>query len=222
MRPLLLLLVCLLTACASPAASPPPTAPPAPTVPLVGEVLAAPTPGPLRVLGYLTPVEGGAVLTNLVGPSPANSLWLEGVSPAEPAPTLVEARGQLEGPGRFGPAGRYSYRLAATELRPQSVRDLSIPLLLENGALYEGQVVRLRGQLLRSANSALLTERIGQGGVPASDARQVKLAALPSDLGAFDALRRSPDGALIYGPVEITGLWRSGSLTPLTLIPSAE
>ncbi len=223
----------LLTACGREAAAPP--APPAaPTLPTVGEILARPTPGAITTVGYLFTTSEGAALVDglrLSGAGApaaidASAIWLG------PAPTLsagglttagavgyaiVEATGRLEGPGQYGPGGRYSYSLADPVLSARSARDLRIALLLANSSLYEGQPVRLSGQLLLSPDTALLVESMGAGGVPDANALQVKLAIPPRDPSLAAALKGN--GRVSYGPVEIIGLWRGGRLYPLAVSP---
>lgn len=233
MRRLLpLLLIALLAACARQAARDgAPTPPPAPTLPLVAEILAGPTPGPVRTIGYLFAGPEGAALVGAMrlggagAPAPLDDdgIWL-GAAPlpageAAAGYTIVEASGRLEGPGRFGPGGRYSFSLAEPALKPRAARDLSIALLLENSGLYEGQPVRVRGQLLTSPDTALLVESLGAGGVPDARARQVKLAAAPADPAVAASLQRSGSGRVSYGPVEIVGIWRAGRLYPLAARP---
>lgn len=234
MRSLLpLFLALLLTACASqPTRAPGPTPPPGPTTPLVEEILAGPTPGPIRTIGYLLAGPEGAALvgplrTGGVGaPAPLSDggIWL-GAAPlpadaaAAQGPVIVEAAGRLEGPGQFGPDGRYSYSLAEPALEARTPRDLTIALLLENSGLYEGQPVRVRGQLLLSPDTALLVESVGAGGVPDASARQVKLGPMPADPALAAALGGPGVGRVSYGPAEIIGIWRAGRLYPLAVTP---
>lgn len=237
MRRLLSLIVLLLTACGRPSADTPPPPPLAPTLPTVGEVLAAPVAGPVRIVGLLYITDDGAALVDELGIGPSGAvaplddggIWMgrladlptaaSGLAPDERRPAVVEVTGRLAGPGSFGPAGRYRYRLDEPELKPLTWRDLTIALLLENSALYEGQPVRLQGQILTGPGTALLVERLGAGGVPDAGALQVKLAAPPRDPSLRAALRTSADGGLSFGPVEIAGLWRAGTLSPLTAAP---
>ncbi|HMQ32060.1 MAG TPA: hypothetical protein PKD53_15130 [Chloroflexaceae bacterium] len=235
MRRLLTLVIpLLLAACGGPAA-PAPAAPPAPTVPTIGELLAAPAPGPVEAVGYLFSSPGGALLVEALrlagagAPAPLDSagIWLGEAPPLPPdaltragevSYAVVAAAGRLEGPGQYGPGGRYSYSLAEPVIEARPPRDLTIPLLLGNSALYEGQAVRVRGQLLASPGTALLIESLGPGGVPDASALQVKLAAIPAD-PALATLQRSGDGRVTYGPVEVVGVWRAGRLYPLSIVP---
>ena len=227
-RLLPLTLLILLVACTE-QATVVPSPLPLPTLPLVAEVLAAPTPGQRTVVGILLVTPEGSVLADQIQlgaaePLPLNgqALWL-GVTPALPraspsAPDglIVEASGKLVGPGAYGPDGRYRYALEQTTLVPRTVRDLSIALLLANSALYEGQPVRVQGELLTSPDSALLVEQLGSGGVPAAGALQVKLAAPPRDPALAAGLHTSVNGRTSFGPIELMGFWRGGKLFPLS------
>jgi hypothetical protein len=230
---LIIVLGMLLVACGGQATA---QLPPDPHLPTVGELLLTePSTGQVAALGYLFIDDDGAALVDGLGvvdqPSPLDTtgLWL-GVTPLLPSDTLmtvagearylvVEARGLLEGPGAFGPEGRYRYSLSEAELRPQTPRPLSIALLLADSARYEGQAVQIEGQLLATSDSALLVERIGAGGVPDSTALQLKLDAPPRDAALAPRLRQSSDGRVSFGPVEVVGLWRDGRLYPLAVAP---
>lgn len=220
--------------------TPQPTLPPVPTVPAVGELLEGAAAGPTTTIGYLYTTPEGSLLADSLSagaggafvPAPGLGVWLEQVpalpsdSPTTPAGmgsyTLVEARGSLEGPGEFGPGGSYGFRMIAPVLEPLGVRELNIPLLLQNSELYEGQPVRLRGQLIAGPDSAILVERLGAGGVPEATALQLKLAAPPRDPAVAAALRPAGSSGVHFGPVEITGLWRAGRLYPLLTIPQPD
>jgi hypothetical protein len=233
--PLLIVLFALLAGCGPAGLPAAPTAAPAPTLPAIRELLAEPVAGQAGAFGYLYVTEAGAALVDGLSFGPAGvpapvddaGIWLE-PAPALPADAplaeaggarygVAVARGALEGPGAFGPDGAYRYRLAAAEVEPLSVRELSIPLLLGNPTLYEGQAVRLQGQLLAGPDSALLVERIGAGGVPEDSALQLKLAIPPPDAAAVARLRPAGNGDIRFGPVELTGLWRGGRLYPLSI-----
>lgn len=228
---MLLLATALLTACAG-APSPPPAAGPAPTaIPLL-EDLAGRAGGPRTLVGLLYVTQDGALLAeglSLSGPSPlalgATPIWLGSLRLPDDAPLRAagavrygpaQIAGRLEGPGSFGPTGDFRYMMDSPQVDLLSVRELDIALLLGNSALYEGQAVHLRGQILASADSALLSQRLGQGGVPDAAALQVKLAAPIRDRALIDSL--SGDGPARYGPVSILGVWRAGVLVPLVIL----
>ncbi|MCS6881014.1 MAG: hypothetical protein RMK84_02000 [Oscillochloridaceae bacterium] len=228
------LLVPLLIACGAERRARP-TPLPAPTTPALSAVLAAATPGPVRTFGYLLISHEGATLVEGVSMAPDGSpvplvpegLWLGDPPPLPDEPALdeagavrygiVNASGILAGPGRFGPEGRYSYRLSDPRIIPLGLREVTIALLLENSGLYEGQAVRVRGDLLARGDAAVLVERLGPGGVPEAAARQIKLDGPVRDSGALAALHTNPGNKVRFGPVEITGVWRGGRLYPLNV-----
>lgn len=238
MRRLLpLILFFLLVSCGRPSAAALTPLPLAPTLPTLDEVLAAPEAGPVSAVGVLYVTDDGAALVDQLGidsrgavaPLDGEGIWLgqpatlptevRGLKPGERRSLVVAFSGSLAGPGSYGLVGQYRYSLDEPELTSLTSRDLTIALLLENSALYEGQPVRLQGQLLAGPGTALLIERLGPGGVPDARALQVKLAAPPRDPSLRAALSTSSGGRVIFGPVEITGLWRGGVLYPLTTAP---
>ncbi|RRR78638.1 MAG: hypothetical protein EI684_00085 [Candidatus Viridilinea halotolerans] len=204
-------------------------------LPTVGELLlAGPSLGQVATVGYLFIDEHGAVLTDALHmrdpPQPLDDLglWL-GDAPTLSNSTaiersgatqyvIVEARGRLEGPGNFGPAGRYRYRLVDAELFSRVPQTTTIAQLVAEPEAYEGHAIRVRGELMSNADSALLIERIGAGGVPANNARQLKFATPPRDAATIPGMQSSADGRVMYGSVEVVGLWRDGRLYPLALI----
>jgi hypothetical protein len=230
----LLLLALLLAACGAERRTLP-TAIPVPTTPALSAILAAPTPGPVRTFGYLLIGNQGATLVEGVRFAPAGAptplapegLWLGEPPPLPADPPLneagavrygiVSASGLLAGPGNFGPEGRYAYQLTDPRIIPLGLREVTIALLLENSGLYEGQAVRVRGDLLARGDSAVLVERLGPGGVPEATARQIKLDGPIRDSAALAELQRSPGDSVRFGPVEITGVWRGGRLYPLSV-----
>lgn len=233
-RSILLSLVLLSLGACGPGAIPSPSATPVPTVPFVAAILAAPTPGPITTTGLLWPTPPGTSLVTGLSLTPTGlepldgpGLWLEPapVLPAKQswegsaeAPYLVvEARGQLEGPGQYGPAGQYAYQLSAAQVRSLPPRDLTMAQLFANRDLYEGQPVRLSGSLLAAADSTLLVERIGPGGVPTADTLLLKLTGPWRDQALLDQLQTT-GGRVRFGPVTVLGLWHGGQLEPLHTI----
>lgn len=202
----------------------------APTSATVGELLAAPPRGPALALGYLLADAEGARLSERLhlGQGPprpgGEQIWLGSL---EPPAGLSEAdgarygaalvRGALEGPGAFGPGGEARFQIVNPQIEILAPHDLSIGLLLRDSAQYEGQAVRLTGQLLASPSSTLLVEQLGPGGVPSADALQLKVARPldPAELG--EAFAAAAGGAARYGPAQIVGLWRGGALYPLAI-----
>jgi hypothetical protein len=131
------------------------------------------------------------------------------------APVL--ARGRWEGPGAYGAAGKYRYQLVSARLERLSVQDATVGELIDRPTSYDGRLIRVAGGLLVHEQSALLVDRLGPGGVPAPDARQVKLRAPLADRALLDRLKGPAGGAVRYGQVQIEGFWRAGALVPLSI-----
>jgi hypothetical protein len=239
MRPLLLFLLLLtLAGCGAARGTPAATPPPQPTIPAVAEGLAAAPAGRFEAIGYLYITDAGAALVGGLSFSqgavptpldPAAAIWLpDPPSLAAETPTesagpvrylIVRAQGRLSERGGYGPGGAYPYQLAEALLEPLSVRDLSLPLLLANSGIYDNQPVRLSGQLLLSASTALLVDQLGSGGVPVSSATQIKLLGPVEGAPLRDRLTAAPGGAARFGPVQVIGIWRRSALYPLAIIP---
>jgi hypothetical protein len=239
MRLLLTLLIALILAsCASAQGIPATTPPPQPTIPAVAEGLSGQPEGRFEAIGYLyrsaegSALVGGLSFSQRKAPTPlaeAGKIWL----PNPPALTadaavesagdvsylIVRAIGQLSPRGSYGPGGGYTRQLTEAALEPLSVRDLSIKLLLDNSGIYDNQPVRLSGQVLLSDSTALLVDQLGSGGVPSSDAQQIKLIGPIEGDQLRQRLSATSGGAAHFGPVQIIGIWRRSSLYPLAIIP---
>ncbi len=195
-----------------------------------------PVRGSVTVIGYLFVRPAGVVLLDGLSFSatpppqplvsdPSQQLWigpsLDSSVVAELAQSgvvrygIVQAQGQVSGPGTFGPAGRYRYRFTPDKLTFLSPPTVTIGELLANAAAYEQQLVRVEGELLTSDDTALLVSRIGAGGVPASNSRQLKLPVPLRDQALLDQLAQVADTPIYFGPVQIDGVWRGDMLHPL-------
>jgi hypothetical protein len=232
-----LLLLWLLTACTP--ALPRPTEPPVVVGgSLVDELLAEPITGEVIVFGYLYADTGGTVLTSrlaLSGPTPqpldaeAQQIWLDDAPPAQVAPALTEVgevrygpvrvEGSLEGPGSYGPVGQYAYRLNITAIKLLQAQAVSLGELFANDQRYTWQLVQIDGGLLVAGNAALLVEQLGAGGVPAAEARQIKLLPTVNDQQLLDQLTTTASGNARYGPVRAEGIWRNGALMLFSVVP---
>jgi hypothetical protein len=235
---LTLLLTLILAGCASSQHIPAATPPPQPTIPAVAEGLSGQPGGRFEAIGYLyRSAEGSALVGERSfsqGEAPApladtGKIWLPD-PPALPANTavdsageisylIVRARGQLSPSGSYGPGGGYTRQLTAADLEPLSVRDLSFKLLMDNSEIYDNQPVRLSGQILLSESTALLVDQLGSGGVPTSDAQQIKLVGPIEGDPLRERLTATSGGTAHFGPVQIIGIWRRSSLYPLAIIP---
>jgi hypothetical protein len=131
------------------------------------------------------------------------------------APVL--ARGRWEGPGAYGAAGKYRYQLVSARLERLSVQDATVGELIDRPTSYDGRLIRVAGGLLVHEQSALLVDRLGPGGVPAPDARQVKLRAPLADRALLDRLKGPVSGAVRFGQVQVEGFWHAGALAPLSI-----
>jgi len=233
-----LLLLLALVGCASTQGTLATTPLPQPTIPAVAEGLERPPKGTFEVIGYLYTTDAGATLVGGLSfsygaiPTPlsqAGAIWLPAPptlptdAPVERASStryqVVRARGTLSPQGSYGPGGIYPYQLTDVRLDPLGLRDLSIPMLLDNSGIYDNQPVRLAGQLLLSESTALLVERLGSGGVPESNARQIKLLG-PVERGPLlDRLTTTAGGSAHFGPAQVVGIWRRNALYILAIIP---
>jgi hypothetical protein len=239
----LLFALLLLVACGD--VSAPVELPPTPT-PLVfttmGDVLGRNLPlsgAEITTIGYVIVDEAGARLLDglsfSAGPTPqplsqaAGQIWL-GTDVVRALGGLLQragdlryavvlAHGRLVGPGVYGPDGSYRYQMNEPRLQMLAPEETSIATLLDNSTAYEGRLVRVAGGLLTRADSALLVERLGSGGLPAPNARQIKLRAPLRDQALLSRLNGSPNGAIHFGQVQVEGFWRGGALTPLSLLP---
>jgi hypothetical protein len=227
-----------LVGCSSAQDTPVVPAPPQPTIPAVAEELSGLAEGRFEAIGYLYRTPQGAALVGGLSfsqgepPTPlaaAEAIWLPD-PPALPADIaiasageisylIVHARGQLSPKGSYGPGGGYARQLTEVALEPLSVRDLHIKLLLENAGIYDNQPIRLSGQILLGASTALLVDQLGSGGVPSSNAQQIKLVGPIEGAPLRTHLTATSGGAAHFGPVQIIGIWRRSVLYPLAIIP---
>ncbi|MBX0331458.1 hypothetical protein K2Z83_27785 [Oscillochloris sp. ZM17-4] len=234
-----LLLLLALAGCAASGGVAAATPLPQPTIPAVAEVLADPPTDRVEVIGYLYITGAGTALAGGLSFSQADphaplaapgSIWmpdpppLPADAPVESAGAtrylIVRAQGRLSARGSYGPGGSYPYQISEVILEPLGARDLSIGLLLANSGIYDNQPVRLSGQLLLGASTALLVDRLGSGGVPEASAQQIKLIGPIVDEPLRARLTAAPGGAAYFGPVQIIGIWRRSSLYPLAIIPA--
>lgn len=126
------------------------------------------------------------------------------------------ARAQLDGPGSYGPGGKYQYQLSNPTFEPLSAQETTIGDLLDQPAAYDNRLVRLVGGLLIRGTSSLLIDKIGSGGIPAPKARQLKLRTPIADQALVSRLKSAPGGAVHFGQAQVEGFWRNGMLTPFS------
>ncbi|HJZ49538.1 MAG TPA: hypothetical protein VKE41_20315 [Roseiflexaceae bacterium] len=234
----LLLAACQDTATPAPTRLPPPS--PVAFVP-IGDLIesgAAPPPGVVTTAGYLVVDSAGATLVDGLSfaadgtpqliENDMDQIWLGADAGATLKDRLrsasglqfaaAQARGQLEGPGSYGPGGRYHYQIVSPSIELIAARDITIGELLQQPSSYEGQLVRLVGSLLTRDASALLVEQLGAGGLPTPKARQIKLRAPLRDRLLLSHLKGVSGGTIRFGQVQIEGFWHAGVLIPLSII----
>ncbi len=231
------LILFLLVACSEPATQPLPPTPTPLAFTSLGDLLAAPQPGPVRTVGYvLVDGAGARLLPDLsfsagtapvpLGPTtehiwlgadpglvPQNILTTEGGARYAP----VAASGRIEGPANYGPGGVYRYQLVDPNLTLLVPQETSITALLDPQAGYEGRFVRVVGALLAREDTALLVDQLGPGGLPSSKAQQVKIRGPLRDHALLERLGGTPGGAVRFGTIQIEGIWRGGILLPLSI-----
>lgn len=244
MRRWFIVLLFFLTACGGTPAPSVRSLPATSDVFSVRDLLAStPASGAVTVIGYLYVDPDGAMLTDglsfsddaqprLLNQDATHQIWLGslddtliGVTLQDSGPVqygIVQSHGQLEGPGQFGPDERYRYQLTPNSLTALTAQEVILPTLFADATLYENEVLRIRGDLLASADSAILVEDVGAGGVPVPDSLQIKLTAPIRDQALLQQLARAPDMSVYFGAVEIEGLWQRGVLQPLSIIVAQE
>jgi predicted small lipoprotein YifL len=224
----LLALLLLLTACASnpPAPLPPASAVAVPEIQPVHAVLASPQQWSGRTLTLVSPVRITAderVLTNATlddgsGKSDPPGIWL-----AEPLPDevrneledgrgIVELQGQLSPPGAWGREQGWTYQFTADQARVLQPERTTIANLALNPQALNRIVLTLDGTLLLRGDTALLVDNVGEGGVPASSAREIKVVDDAIDAATTQRLAQSGD--VRWGEVRVVGWWQDGVLTP--------
>jgi hypothetical protein len=130
---------------------------------------------------------------------------------------LVQVEGQLDGPGAFGPDGRYPYQMRPTAYLVLTPRAMTLAELTANERTYEGQSVRIPGVLLASDDSLLLVDAVGDGGVPEPGSTPIKLEWLPRDPHVLERLNQPGSSQVRFGAVRAEGIWRDGALRVLAL-----
>lgn len=163
--------------------------------------------------------------------TPEQQLWL-GNTPSEQLASLlrtagtariapVRVRGALQGPGQFGAQGRYQYQLVNPQFELLVPQDSTFQTLFANSRAYENRFVRIVGTLFAQGSSGLLVEKADANGMPAPQARQIKLSAPVRDTALLARLQQARDQNVHFGPVQIEGFWRNGSLLPFAILPAS-
>jgi len=241
----LLLIVLLLALCGCSSSATPQTNPPTLTplaFSLPAEALRRPPASaalPLNIASCLfVDGEGARLLDGLsmsVGAAPqpltetAAQIWIDQAALAQLDDRMLQlggvryavvlAHGRIEGPGSFGPEGRYHYRLRDAQIEPIAPLETTLSELLRRENARKELFVRVTGAVLVGERSAQLVERIGSGGVPGEKASQIELQGALRDSALVQLLQRAPGGQVAFGRVQVEGLWQNGRLFPLVITP---
>jgi hypothetical protein len=129
----------------------------------------------------------------------------------------VFASGTLVGPGNYGDA-QLGYQLQNATLKVLTPEETNISTLSTQHMAYEGRLVRVVGSILTHTGSTLFVDQLGEGGIPAEQAKQLKVRGTVRDAKILSQLQRTPSG-IYYGKVQVEGVWYQGQLLVLSLIP---
>jgi hypothetical protein len=213
--------------------TPPPVATAVPFTPLP-EALRTGA-GRTATLGYLVAEQQGAWLADTVRVgdgtisilTPDNSLVWCGDAAGQVEGALLGAQGrryalvsvdgELQGPGRYGPEGRFAWQIASPQVRVVAPQETSIAMLLAAGSNSARRVVRLNGHVLLNESSALLIDKLGAGGIPEPGAQQLKLRRTARDAQLEQQLQSIGAGAFRTGQVQVEGYLDNGALTVLSM-----
>lgn len=224
----LLVLLFLLTACASDPPAPLPSASgaAAPEIQPLNAVLQSPGQWSGRSFTLVSPVrigENERVLTDNALEEGSTSSDASGIWLAEPLPDevrsqleegvgIVQLHGQLSPPGAWGRGQQWSYQFTADQARVLQPERTTIVNLALNPQALNRIVLTLDGTLLVRGDTALLVDEVGEGGVPAASASQIKVADDAIDASTTQRLAQS--GEVRWGEVRVVGWWQDGVLTP--------
>lgn len=207
-----LLLVLALSGCVAGDPRPtPPALPLAPTAAPFTPPEQLPTSGKVTTVGILLTQGGQIQLAQAASTTAAPLGRVIQLSANEKLPaagTIVLVRGVLRG----------ADSLQADLIEPVVPEETSVRMLLERSPEYAGRVVRVNGGIVLAGSEAVLVDQLGEGGIPAADARQVKLRLAAIDPALLDRLGGNPDGPR-YGSVQVEGYWRQGVLVALLVTP---
>jgi len=224
-------LLLLLSACAGqgPAPLPLPSRPQAEPTLTLSTLLSEPQRWSGRPITLIAPArlsDGQRVLTPQLGLSDGaehSSLWLAEAPPATIINRLpdgagyLKLRGRLSPPGAFGRDQRYTYQFVADELAVLEPERTTVANLADNPLAIDGVLLAVDGTLLVRDDSALLVDRVSAGGVPETDARQIKLPRAAIDAATVAGFERSGD--VRWGPVRVTGWWQDGAMALFAIEP---
>ncbi len=231
----LMVLLALLAACAGdpPPALPTPTPLPRAVVLPITALLAEPQ----RWSGQSITVVGPVVLTSedrvllaRMGDSATaitqtgKAIWIEQQPPdtitsqLSNGTGLLKIRGKLSPPGAYGREQRFPYQISAETIEALKPEQTTLINLAQNPRALDRILLTVEGTLLAQKNSALLTDKVSEGGVPVGT-HQIKLPNADVDPDLLAQLKSS--GEVRWGAVQVLGWWQDGALTPFRITLAA-
>ncbi|HZG67063.1 MAG TPA: hypothetical protein VEZ12_09990 [Herpetosiphonaceae bacterium] len=148
---------------------------------------------------------------------PTGALWLAEPLPAKTAALLREGinyaklRGRLSPPGAYGTDGRYPYQFVAETASVIVPEQTTLANVADNSRSMDGALIEFSGILLIGGDGTLMVDTLSSGGVPPSNARQVKIRGLAL---AHIPVNLEQSGAVRFGQVTATGWMQEGVLVP--------
>ncbi len=172
--------------------------------------------------GRVLAIDADGSAEQLTSPTiePQRSLWLAAPLPAAVAakatgnPIYLKLRGRLSPPGGYGSGARFPYQFSADTAAVLQSERTTLKNLAENPRSIDNALLEVTGTLLSTGGGALLADHVSNRGVPAPDARQIKLRG-PIPAQATANLHQS--GEVRYGDVSIVGWWHDGALAPFAI-----
>jgi hypothetical protein len=224
-----------LTACATPT-TPTPVMLPLPTAIPFTPFDSLPQQGQVTLVGYLLITNGSAILApaaSVGGTAPealgnsntriwcgdATNLTLAGVltTTGTAQHALVLASGILDPPGNYGSNGIFAHQLRNPQIQVVAPQEATVSDIRANMEIYRQRVVRVVGWLVLTSDSAVLIDKLGDGGMPAPNAVSLKLHHVPDDPAISAGLQNASGGSVRYGQVQIEGAISDGALIPVTM-----
>lgn len=160
-------------------------------------------------------VQGFDPAGKAIAEDPAGALWLAEPLPANAAPLLapgmnyLKLHGRLSPPGGYGTDGRYLYQFGAEKVSIIEPELTTVANIADNLRAMDGALLKVTGILLIGGDATMMVDTVDDGGVPPSNARQVKIRDLsPSQIPA----RLQRRGAVRFGEVTTTGWMQNGVL----------
>ena len=131
---------------------------------------------------------------------------------------LLKIRGKLSPPGAYGREQRFPYQISAETIETLQPERTTLINLAQNPRALDRILLTVEGTLLAQHNSALLTDKVSEGGVPVGQ-HQIKLPKVDLDPDLIEGLNSS--GEVRWGAVQVLGWWQDGTLTPFRITLSA-